>query len=60
MIQIFNKLRQGYKPRFKWEIFRGWDEQYDGYVIIFYDRPRIVWEPTVKTIGAVIDDDIPF
>jgi hypothetical protein len=65
MIQIFDLVRRGYQFRFTWNITYGWNEEYDGYVIVFYDKPHIVWDQPIQPIQLVQQsgddyDEIPF
>jgi hypothetical protein len=62
MTQIFKWLeliQLGYKLRFELGIGHGYDDTYEGYLIVFYHRPRLVWlEPPKPEI--INSDDIPF
>jgi hypothetical protein len=55
MMRIFKRLRDGQRPRIVWGISGDYDPDYEGYLIVFWHKPRIEWvlpfEPT---------DDIPF
>jgi len=57
MIQIFKWLR-GHRLNLDLGIGYRWDDMYDGYLIVFYHRPQLVWsEPSKPNINT---DEIPF
>jgi hypothetical protein len=63
MNQIFEWLdliRRGYKFKIDLGIGKGWDDMYEGYLIVFYHRPQLHWlAPPVKP-EIISTDEIPF
>ena len=55
MTQIFDLVRQGYRCKLSLGIFFEFSEQHDGYLLIFRNRPRLIW-----TVLSQNSDDIPF
>jgi len=61
MKEIFDLFRQGYRWRLQWSIDCQYDSAYEGYLIVFFDRPRIVWDkPDFICEVDEVDDEIPF
>jgi hypothetical protein len=58
MTQIFDLVRQGYRCKLSLGISFEFSEEYNGYLLIFYDRPKLIWDD--QKITTETEDDIPF
>jgi len=56
MIQIFDLIRRGYSFKVLLGISFEFSEQYNGYLLIFYNRPKLIWDDQ----KIATEDDIPF
>jgi len=56
MIRIFDLIRRGYKFKVSLGMSFQFSEEYNGYLLIFYHRPRLVWDDQ----KIATEDDIPF
>jgi len=56
MIQIFDLIRLGYSFKVSLGISFEFSEEYNGYLMIFYDRPKLIWDDQ----KIATEDDIPF
>jgi hypothetical protein len=62
MMTIFDRIRQGWQFRIRWNIKFYWDEYVEGWMLVFYDpHPWIEWlRPELVAECWSEDEDIPF